>query len=210
MYQKKPREIFRLEDWRTKEITYVSPTWKIHSGLYQSKRPEQLYFPRCTEQLDSCELHNNIPGFPDIRVNDHGLSCPCRSTGNVDITTILGFLCRQLGYRGWAGGELPKPLWHKSKFGCNYGAFLESTMQTDRLHEIFQYLKNAPSRAYQAFMSTATADLACTIKQYKDDWYQSLGPGMETDGDKMGYNIGDVAGVALLMRFLTTTDDRML
>lgn len=76
-------------------------------------------------------------------------------------------------------------------------------MQTDRLYEIFQYLKDSPSRA-------ALADSSHTRDEFINEWYQSLGPGMETDSDKMGYNIGDVAGVALLMRFLTTTDDRML
>lgn len=33
---------------------------------------------------------------------------------------------------------------------------------------------------------------------------------METEEDMMGYNIGDVVGIALLMRILTTTDDRLL
>lgn len=40
--------------------------------------------------------------------------------------------------------------------------------------------------------------------------FNSIGPGMEINDDIMAYNIGDVAGVALVMRFLTTTDDRML
>lgn len=76
-------------------------------------------------------------------------------------------------------------------------------MQTDRLYAVFGYLKNAPGRAIRPNSSSTSGEQV-------DDWYQSLGPGMETDSDKMGYNIGDVAGVALLMRFLTTTDDRML
>lgn len=78
-------------------------------------------------------------------------------------------------------------------------------MQTDRLHEVLQYLKNAPRRA-----QLGADGYGHTTEQSITDWYQSLGPDMETDGDKMGYNIGDVAGIALLMRFLTNTDDRML
>lgn len=71
-------------------------------------------------------------------------------------------------------------------------------MQTDRLFKLFKRFKEAPNR------EPGRRGIS------RDQWYQSLGPGMETDSDKMGYNIGDVAGVALLMRFLTTTDDRML
>lgn len=78
-------------------------------------------------------------------------------------------------------------------------------MRTDRLQEVLQYLKNAPSRA-----QLGADGYGHMIRQSIKDWYQSLGPDMETDGDKMGYNIGDVAGIALLMRFLTSTDDRML
>lgn len=197
MYQGTPRDKFKKTDWKTEKEHWIHPTWKIHSGRYESCRPQHLVFPRFRAKVDSCDLHNNKPDHPQTRLNAQGLSCPCKSTGNVDITTVVEFLCRQLGFRDpmW-GKPCGKRVWHEVKHGCNYGAFLVSTMQTDRLHGFFQYLKNAPSRAYP--------DVS------RDDWYQSLGPGMETDSDKMGYNIGDVAGVALLMRFLTTTDDRML
>lgn len=206
MYQQTPRERFQATNWKTKMKHWVRPTWKIRSDWYKNPRPRQLCFPRFAAKTDSCELHNNEPPSTASRVDAHGLSCPCRSTGNVDITTIILFLCRQLGYRSrWSDGECIKPLWHQAGYGCNYGAFVESTMQTDRLQRVLQYLKDAPSRAL-----LETDGFGLNTAQFRKHWYQSLGPDMETDGDKMGYNIGDVAGVALLMRFLTSTDDRML
>ena len=131
-----------------------------------------MYFPRFADNADSCELHDNEPHPPETRVDAHGLSCPCRATGNVDITTIILFLCRQLGYRGRLEDyEYTKPLWHKAGNGCNYGAFLRSTMQTDRLHEVLQYLKNAPSRA-----RLGADGYGYTTSQSIKDWYQSFGP----------------------------------
>lgn len=204
MYQATPRERFEELDWGTKQTYWIRPTWKIHSPRYQSPRPQDLCFPRFRGHVDSCELHENKVVPPGSRLNRKGLSCPCQSTGNVDITNIFEFISRQLGYNdGRPSSKNDKRQWHQVKPGCNYASLLKSTMQTDRLYEVFEYLKNAPERA-------SRPDSSSTPKEQLDDWYQSLGPGMETDSDKMGYNIGDVAGVALLMRFLTTTDDRML
>lgn len=71
-------------------------------------------------------------------------------------------------------------------------------MGADRLFPLLNYFKSIPD----SFGGRGDAA--------RNEFYQSLGPGMEGNDHLMGYNIGDVAGVALLMRFLTTTDDRML
>ena len=66
-------------------------------------------------------------------------------------------------------------------------------MRTDSLFDFLEDFKLAPSRHHT-----------------RDSFKEELGPGIEMDADMVGYNIGDVVGIALLMRFLTTTDDRML
>ena len=65
-------------------------------------------------------------------------------------------------------------------------------MRTDRLYKYLAHFKRAPYRHHSI-----------------DSFYNELGPGMEMNHDMLGYNFGDVIGIALLMRFLTTTDDRM-
>ena len=66
-------------------------------------------------------------------------------------------------------------------------------MGSDPLYPLFERLKSIPDG-----------------KRDKTAWFNTFGPGMEIDDEKMGYNIGDVVGIALLMRFLTTTDDRKM
>lgn len=66
-------------------------------------------------------------------------------------------------------------------------------MGSDRLLGLLQYIKDAPSRSSN-----------------KHAFYQSFSLGMEVDDEKVGYNVDDVVGVAVLMRFLTTTDDLSL
>lgn len=194
MYQATPRKEFTRTKYNSDHSWRVCPTWKINSSWYKGHRPQHLFFPRFRAHADTCDLHDN----EGARLNDEGLSCPCRSTGNIDITTVFDFLCRQLGYRDWYNRTCQKRVWQKAREYCNYGQFLRCTMKTDRLFKLFKHFKEAPNR------EPGRRGIS------RDQWYQSLGPGMETDSDKMGYNIGDVAGVALLMRFLTTTDDRML
>ncbi len=88
------------------------------------------------------------------------------------------------------------------KQGCNYGDFLLWTMGTDRLYPLFKYFKDVPSDGIPPDDPQREHRITA--------WYDSLGPDMVTDDDKMGYNIGDVVGIALLMRFITSTDDGML
>lgn len=86
-------------DWKTQKEHGIHPTWKVHSDRYKGCRPQHLIFPHFRAKIDSCDLHNNKPDHPQTRLNAQGLSCPCTSTGNVDITTVVEFLCRQLGFR---------------------------------------------------------------------------------------------------------------
>ena len=65
-------------------------------------------------------------------------------------------------------------------------------MRYDRLGALLTEFKNSPDR----------------YRGEKDEFNQELGPGLERDNEAIGYNTGDVVGIALIMRFLTTTDNR--
>ena len=123
-----------------------------------------------------------------------GMACPC-GLGNVDLSTILDDICRQLGLTNLAAtcSGIHKRIWSSAKLYNNYASLLGWLLGQDRLYPLLNYLKDGPGRS-----------------KNKSEFYQSLNPTMESDIDKMGYNIGDVVGVALIMRYLTTTDDRLL
>ncbi|KAI9881249.1 MAG: hypothetical protein M1830_005535 [Pleopsidium flavum] len=184
MFQGTPRERF-LEHLYGGAVQWVQPTFKITSKYYDAERPRNLTFSR--DDVD-CTLH--LPGGDDL-----GMTCPCR-LGNVDLSTILDHICRQLNlqtginhYNEPDRGEIAKQ-WFVPKKYNSYKAVLQNLLGEDRLFPLLNHLKEAPKS--------------------RSRFNKSLGSGMKVDIHKMGYDIGDVVGVALVMRFLTTTDDRKL
>lgn len=193
MFQGTLRNVYEKREWNSEKINLVRPSWKIDPGLYfGGERPNDLVFPRRSD----CDLHDDSPS---TQLDGHGHCCPCVRTSNIDITTIMDYLCIQFKYKDPLRGKpLEKRNWVSARRYCNYERFITWTMGSDRLFPLLNYFKSIPDR----FGRRGDPE--------RDAFYQSIGPGMEKSNDMMGYNIGDVAGVALLMRFLTTTDDRML
>ena len=184
MFQRTPRQRFSKTSYFG-NVLWFEPTFKFTSDFYQGERPRELTFSR---ERVRCAFH-----LPEG--NDLGITCPCR-LGNVDLSAILDYICRQLTLGTRREPSLhgyERNRWDKAKFKNNYKNLLNFMMGEDRLYPLLDYLKDAANRFYS-----------------KDEFYQSLGPGMEQDMEKMGYNIGDVVGIALIMRFVTTTDDRIL
>lgn len=184
MFQGTPRARYEKTPYRGRPYK-VEPFFKVKSAHYGNERPPSLTFSR-----DSVECK-----FHALGENELGMACPCR-LGNVDLSTILDDICRQLGMASAANvssGSISQRQWWKAKFRNNYASLLDWLLGQDRIYPLLNYLKEGADRSGN-----------------KEEFYQSLGPGMETDIDKMGYNIGDVVGVALIMRYLTTTDDRLL
>jgi len=187
MFQGTPRERF-LDHPYDKPAQWIQPTFKISSDHYGGERPRNLTFNK--DQVD-CPFH-----LPDG--NDLDMTCPCR-LGNVDLSTILDHICRELNLQTGIdhnsqsdSGEREKRWFVAKKFN-SYRALLDNLLGKDRLYPLLYHLKEAPR---------FSGDVG--------GFYESLGPGMEVDSNKMEYNIGDVVGIALIMRFLTTTDDRKL
>ncbi|KAF2088758.1 hypothetical protein K490DRAFT_55387 [Saccharata proteae CBS 121410] len=77
--------------------------------------------------------------------------------------------------------------------GLNYGDFLKGTLFYDRKYKIFEWAKNAKSRA-----------------ENTDQFFQTMGPGTEEDDSALAYNLGDVCGQALVMQRLASTRDPWL
>ncbi|KAK7538738.1 uncharacterized protein J3D65DRAFT_602719 [Phyllosticta citribraziliensis] len=169
-----------------KSEAWLRPRFRLSHPLFQNKRPRNLFFP--SESLD-CQFHLNAP----IEQDKRKMYCPCRH-GNLDLEAILAHVRRQLGLRDSAKRE-----WWTERKWFGYAKLLQHFMQDDWIYPILNHLKDAPNR-------WARENAAPNGR-----FYRSLGiPSMEIESDKMGYNIGDVVGIALMFRFLTTTDDRKL
>ncbi|KAK7514760.1 hypothetical protein IWZ03DRAFT_443319 [Phyllosticta citriasiana] len=93
--------------------------------------------------------------------------------------------------------------WTKNRPGYGYSELLDHFLKHDWVYPLLTYFKDIP----RGFHELDTIEVG---RQRSNDssFYRSFGPSMETDSDKMGYNIGDVVGIALVFRILTTTDDR--
>ena len=199
LYQGTKRPEYENQHYGSRAKFWQQPSWKIRSPFYDGVRPDNLQFPRDTR----CDLHDDNTdsdgGKKEINISPQGLCCPCLQTANVDITTIIEYISRQLNYidpvrEGRDATPLSKRTWRNIRAGCNYNKFITWTMGGSRLHKLLNDFKEIPDKVG----SSRTA------------FYNSIGPGTEIDDNIMAYNIGDVAGVALLMRFLTTTDDQIL
>ncbi|KAI9700877.1 MAG: hypothetical protein M1836_002247 [Candelina mexicana] len=220
MYQGTPRRRHRVDTMVRGEMqsSWKIPTFKIRSPFLNGLRPVDVTF---INHDQPCTMHNSLEKSSDDS-SEHLRSCPCWS-GNIDITALLDSIGRQLRWRTDDPSNPTQPWsedclmqlrdWTMPKHGCNYGDFLRWTMEKDRLYPFFEYFKAIPDQLFPRsnnFHDPAQLVYNPSMQERKTAWYDSFGPGMETDDLKMGYAMGDVIGIALLMRFLTTTDDRML
>ena len=192
----------------------------LDSTAFNGARPEVVTFSKDDSQ--ECNLHasgglRNCHRCPK-NVSDEGLFCPCRTTCNFDVATIVCHVCRQLGGTSELG--ISKVDWNTVVHGTGYAQFLGSMFFQDRLCGLLGYFKNAPSRHVNRFTQALSdrldttvdrakkklvdggrvtdaeeAEIAAMEDQLKGDelyakesFYKDLGPGMETHDDAMGYN----------------------
>ena len=96
MFQSTPRSPYtKLKYVMDGSVTVrVQPTWKFSNKAFNGSRPQDLEFPHGQAH---CELHGTQGNSSGV--NEVGLSCPCRQTSNIDITTILDNIAKQLGLR---------------------------------------------------------------------------------------------------------------
>ncbi|KAK8212494.1 hypothetical protein IWZ01DRAFT_550465 [Phyllosticta capitalensis] len=107
-------------------------------------------------------------------------------------------------------------VWTKERRGFGYVKLLQQFLKNDWMFPILNHLKDAPNRWVERNTQPEDNDEDGEYgggsggKPNKAGFFRSFGPSMESDSDKLGYNIGDVVGIALIFRFLTTTENRQL
>ncbi|KAI9799611.1 MAG: hypothetical protein M1833_003926 [Piccolia ochrophora] len=199
MFQGTPRQPFaKRRQWNDPSSTFmVHPAWMLRSRHFLGTRPAALTFST-NEEGFHCELHSR--GYS----NAQGLVCPCKY-GHVDVSPLLDYICRDLNlvlvdhsaeteFRRNNGPSLiTKRSWMEVRYRCNYNALLKWILEGYPLYPILNELKNVPK----------------THPGGKGQFFKDIKPGMERADDMMGYVVGDVVGIALIVRYLTTTDGRL-
>ncbi|KAK7538737.1 uncharacterized protein J3D65DRAFT_658177 [Phyllosticta citribraziliensis] len=194
-YQGTPRPEYETQPYQGIPQRIV-PQPKLGSIHLSGARPDSLKFPT-QDEAGGCVFHRSLGTGQFYPRN---IACPCR-TGNLDLETIIAHVRRQLrlgehgAYEDEVGEDedcgVPKRLWTKNRFRYRYADLLKHFLQHDWVYNLLDHFKEIPSNS-----------------ENPGAYYRSFGPSMESDSDKMGYNIGDVVGIALIFRTLTTTDDR--
>lgn len=119
----------------------------LHATAFNGSRPEAVTFSK--DAAHECDLH----AFGGLRacdrcpenVSDEGIFCPCQTTCNFDVATIVCHVCRQLGGVTSELG-IAKVDWNTVVHGTGYAQFLNHLLFQDRLCGLLAYLKNAPFR----------------------------------------------------------------
>lgn len=118
--------------------------------------------------------------------NDMEGGCPCNLL-NVELAGVFAFVCESLGARDGADIYCS---WKDPRWRHNWSALIRNFMDGDRMQPLIEDCKDACRRGGSV-----------------ENFYQSLGSGMETDTDKMAYNIGDVIGIVRMFKVLTSGGD---
>ncbi|TKA81354.1 hypothetical protein B0A49_00261 [Cryomyces minteri] len=180
MYQGTVRPPFSHKPYR-EDARSITPIFRISNRYFNTTRPTSLTFP--TDHVD-CALH-------EIGYNEQGLSCSCR-LGNFDLAALIDHVCRIHSYSKYNDNGAGKSPWTKHRDRFNYDSLLSCFLKGDRLYPLLQKMKSAAANSSD-----------------KHAFYQNLGgPGMVTNDDAMGYNIGDVAGQNLIFELLLASDDK--
>src|SRR6266536_3406733 len=165
----------------------VIPSFKIKSPFFNQERPPHL---------DSMSHNDATPcAFHESCRNPKGLPRPCAS-GNIDILTLFYQLRNSVGYQN----PTPRGLFQwfdKNISNLSYAQLLQICIGAPYLHDLLVYFKDAQSASCTEGLSDSDS---------KAIFFETLRPGMEVNDRAMGYNIGDVVGLGLIMKMLTQSD----
>ncbi|KAK8249666.1 hypothetical protein IWZ00DRAFT_278803 [Phyllosticta capitalensis] len=205
LYQGTAREPYYLTPGPGRQMMKIEPRWRLTRPQFRGQRPGEFIF----SNVDTCcPFHK-----PREKGTGRDIACPCR-TRNLDLETIIAHVRRQVGL--YEISEETVRSWTKERRGFGYVKLLQQFLGNDWMFPILNYLKDAPNRWAERNTQPEDNDEDGEYggggggKPNKAGFFRSFGPSMESDSDKLGYNIGDVGGIALIFRFLTTTEDRKL
>ncbi len=154
----------------------------LHSTAFNGARPEAVTFSK--DSTHECDLHasgglRTCHKCPE-NVSDEGLFCPCQTTCNVDVATIVCHVCRQLGGVTSELG-IAKVDWNTVVHGTGYTQFLGSLFFQDRLCGLLAYFKDAPFRHVNRSTQALSDRLDTLVNQAE---VKLVGGGMVTGAEE--------------------------
>jgi hypothetical protein len=183
------------------------PSWKLTSPFFNDERPDDLTFETGVYDCPS-ELHYTM------RDDGRNISCPCL-TSNIEISALASHITRELGWNKEGDPvlnvEVEDPIrksvaqrfmWWQNRIGFRYQQFLQSFFLEQRMGEFLQDFKTFGEGGEQKKGEASMGFLARTDKQPMSTYMSQR--------RFAAYLCGDVIGIALAMRFMTTTNNRLL
>lgn len=227
-----PRPGFRIDngqEWQE----WPNPQYKLvlnrdQAAAFGTLRPPGLTFHR----IEGSEWGTECPyGFHTNAVDVVGHPCPCR-TNNLDLSVVTDFIIRDL-YMEDPRSNISKRPWTEVRYRGNFAHYMKCMLLGDKHWELFQLFKDTgadrahPPPVFPVICNADTCnEFRCgagcanfqlkedhngAISRFKTDFYEFFSrPDFQAEPQLLGYAVGDVVGLALVARFLMTTENPRL
>lgn len=228
IYRGTPRPSFktytRQEGWRE----WVNPGYKLTLNAGQTRafsgtRPGNLTF----HKIRGSGWGTECPyGFHTNAVDVFGRPCPCR-TNNLDLAVVTEFIIRDLKMED-PRLRLRKRPWTEIRYLAGYSCFESCMLLGDKHQELLGILGDIgverahPRPIYPAPCPTDCLEYRCqdgcpnfrmkrnygnAVRGFRERFSENFShPRFQEIPALLGYVIGDVVGLALVIRFLMTTE----
>lgn len=228
IYRGTPRPTFktysREEGWRDR----ANPPYKLtpdpdQTVAFLEERPQNLTFHR----IRGSEWGTECPyGFHRNSVDVFGRPCPCR-TNNFDLAVVTEFIIRDLHMENPTARLQIRP-WTEVRSRGNYARFKNCMLLGDKHQELLEILENTgvdrahPQPIYPTPCPTNCPRDRCqadcpnfqiqqdhrnAVLTFEGEFFENFSnPRFQETPALLGYAIGDVVGLALVIRFIMTTE----
>lgn len=229
IYRGTPRRTFKIytsgQGWSDR----TNPPYKLTLNLDQTtafsgERPQNLTFHKIRES----EWGTACPyGFHRNSVDAFGRPCPCR-TNNLDLAVVTEFIIRDLNMGDPRAGRLGRRSWTEVRYRGSYARFESCMLLGDKHEELFGILKNTGAdrahprpaypgeclddcRIYRCLVGCPNFQIQqaheAAVQEFKREFFENFSnPRFQENPALLGYAIGDVVGLALVARFIMTTE----
>lgn len=232
IYRGTPRPNFKTYSCREGWGELANPPYKLTLNADQTTafgraRPQNLTF----HKIRGSEWGTECPyNFHTNSVDKFGRPCPCR-TNNLDLAVVTEFIIEDLHMGGPRAMVRRRP-WTELRYRASYTRFNDCMLLGDRHRELFRTLKDTgvdrvhPPPVYPTPCPTSCPGGMCrndcpnfqikrdhrdAVRGFKDTFFESFSnPTFQQTPALLGYVIGDVVGLALILRFLMTTENPRL
>lgn len=229
IYRGTPRRTYKMFTYADGWRDVINPPYKLTLNpdlveAFGRERPPNLTFHRTRES----EWGTACPyGFHRNSVDVCGRPCPCR-TNNLDLAVVTEFIIRDLHMEDPRATGLARRSWTQVRYRGSYARFEGCMLLGDKHEELFAILKDTGAgRAHPRPIFPVDCLDGCrfnrclvgcpnfqiqqdhmtAVEEFKRAFFENFSsPRFQENPALLGYAIGDVVGLALVLRFIMTTE----